>query len=251
MLLRRRLWRSFEPPSCESAERRSSPASLSDAFDSTLASQPGYLVPERLLGEAEDTPIDGFFESAALDRRAAAGAADFRARGYVAVERIIHPLHLGALRIHTRRLLRTGAMKLGDSGDPRRYVAHNEPIARRFHERLTGVVARIAGVPVKPSYVYIAAYQGGAELRAHTDRPQCEYSISLLVDFTPEPVGESPWPLLLDTEEGTVAIHQRLGDALVYRGRRFPHRRARLSSEMTSTSILFHYVDVDFSGSLD
>ena len=110
-------------------------------------------------------------------------------------------------------------MTLGDSGSPLRYVAHNESVARFFHSQIATAVGAIAGAPVKPSYVYVSSYQGGADLPAHTDRAQCEYSVSLLLDYTPEPVDRSSWPLYLVTASGPVAIWQGIGDGLIYRGR--------------------------------
>jgi hypothetical protein len=177
-------------------------------------------------------------------------ASEFRDQDYVSVTDLIHPFHLGALRRYYRRLLRTGGMTPGDPQSKRRYVAHNEPVARFFHAQLTRVVSAIADAPLKPSYVYVAAYQSGGDLPRHTDREQCEYSITLLVDFSPEPSLESPWPLWLETPRSTVRVSQALGDALLYRGRRIAHFRRRLPDGMTSTSIFFHYVREDFSGSL-
>jgi hypothetical protein len=193
---------------------------------------------------------DGPGRRAAGDEWAAA-ARSFRDEGHCAMRGLVHPFHVGALRRHCRRLLRTGGMTLGDRGNPRRFVAHNEGVARFFHRQLTSTVAAVAGVPVKPSYVYVASYQSGAELPLHGDRAQCEYSITLLVDFTPDPDGASPWPLHLLTAGGRVTVWQALGDALLYRGRRLAHYRDRLPEGMTSTSILFHYVDRDFTGPLD
>ena len=113
------------------------------------------------------------------------------------------------------------------------------------------MVAAIAGEPVKPSYVYVASYQSGAELEKHTDREQCEFSISLCLDYWPEPANETPWPLQLQTEEGNVSIFQGIGDGLIYRGRSLSHWRGRLPQGHMSTSIFFHYVPAEFSGSLD
>jgi len=175
----------------------------------------------------------------------------FRSIGYVPATGLLHPYHIGSLRRYYRRLLRTGGMKLGDSGSPLRYIAHNEPIAVFYHRQLTSFVSDIAGIPVKRSYVYVASYQGGAELPEHTDRIQCEYSLTLLIDHSPETSGESPWPLYLNTPQGQIPVYQSIGDALVYRGRRIPHYRTRLPDAMTSTSIFFHYVDADFTGPLD
>jgi hypothetical protein len=176
---------------------------------------------------------------------------DFRRNGFAAFQGLIHPFHIGALRRYYRRLVRTGGMKLGDSSSPRRFVAHNESVATFFHRQLTGVVGAIAGRPVKPSYVYVSAYQSGADLPAHTDRAQCEYSVTLLLDQTPEPVDQSSWPLYLNTSTGAVAIWQGIGDALLYRGRRLEHFRTPLPQGMSSTSMFLHYVDQDFSGPLD
>jgi hypothetical protein len=177
-------------------------------------------------------------------------AAQFRKRGYVPLQGLIHPFHLGALRTYYRQLVRDGGLTLGDAQTPRRYYAHNERIACFFHHQLAQVVGDIAGVPIKPSYVYVASYQPGARLLKHTDRPQCEYSISMCVDFTPEPTGRAPWPLCLETKEGAVKILQGIGDALLYRGPEVPHYRTPLPKDCTSTSIFFHYVHRDFDGPL-
>ncbi|TMQ27151.1 MAG: hypothetical protein E6J90_03115 [Deltaproteobacteria bacterium] len=172
-------------------------------------------------------------------------------RGYATLGDLIHPFHLDALRRHYREMIRQGAFMLGDGQSPRRYIAHNEAVARFFHHQLAGVVSRVAGAPVKPSYTFLASYLDGAVLPEHVDRPQCEYSITLLIDFSPEPARESPWPIHLHGEHGIVTVHQGIGDALIYRGRQIPHSRARLPDGCASTSLLFHYVDESFSKSLD
>lgn len=177
--------------------------------------------------------------------------AKFRESGYAPVSNLIHPFHLGELRRHFRRQIRKGAIPLGDDQSPRRYVAHNEPAAHFFHSQLTKAVSDMVGEAVKPSYVYMASYQSGARLEKHTDREQCAFSITLCVDYAPEPRAATPWPLYLDTREGTVTVYQALGDGLLYRGRRLPHYRRTLAEGNTSTSIFFHYVSADFDGPLE
>ena len=51
----------------------------------------------------------------------------------------------------------------------------------------------LAGERVKPTYAFVSAYRGVAELGAHTDCEQCEYTLSGSVDET-SPDG-APWPL--------------------------------------------------------
>jgi hypothetical protein len=104
---------------------------------------------------------------------------------------------------------------------------------------------------VEPSYVYFASYQPGAALPRHVDREQCEFSISLLVDYEPDPDGPSGWPLCLENpsapEAGTAA-DLGVGDALVYRGRELIHYRDPLPAGHQSTSLFFHYVRPDYAG---
>jgi len=196
----------------------------------------GILIPES--APAADTGID---KSVAM----------FRDRGYSPLRDLIHPFHIAALRRYYRYLIRTGAIQLGDLQSPRRYVAYNEPVARFFHHQLAAALSAVAGEPLKPSYVYLASYLSGAELKKHTDREQCEFSITLCLDFSPEPALATPWPIRLDTPRGTVTVCQAIGDGLAYRGTRLPHYRDPLPEGHTSTSIFFHYVSADFTGSLE
>jgi len=175
----------------------------------------------------------------------------FREKGYAPLGDLIHPFHIAALRRYYRYLIRTGAIELGDGQSPRRYVAYNEPVARFFHHDITRTLSAVAGEPIKPSYVYLASYLSGAELKKHTDRAQCEFSVTLCVDFSPEPQLATPWPIRLDSTTGMVKVFQAVGDGLAYRGTRLPHYRDRLGEGQTSTSIFFHYVAAGFSGSLD
>jgi hypothetical protein len=175
----------------------------------------------------------------------------FQKKGYAPLHGLIHPFHIAALRRYYRYRIRTGAIPLGDGQSPRRYVAYNDPVARFFHRQIATTLSVVAGEPVKPSYVYLASYLSGAELKKHVDREQCEFSITLCLDFTPEPAPATPWPICLQTQTGTVTVYQALGDGLVYRGTRLPHYRSRLGEGQTSTSIFFHYVGLDFTGSLD
>jgi hypothetical protein len=175
----------------------------------------------------------------------------FRESGYVPLGHLIHPFNLAALRRYYRHAIRRGAIRLGDEQSSRRYVAHNESVARFFHHQIANAVSAIVGEAVKPSYVYFGSYLSGAELKKHTDRQQCEFSVTLCLDFSPEPELATSWPIRLDTSDGTVKVYQALGDGLVYRGTQLPHYRHVLAQGHTSTSIFFHYVPEDYSGLLE
>lgn len=182
--------------------------------------------------------------------KVAKSSALFREKGYAPLTDLIHPFHVAALRRYYRYLVRAGKIQLGDGQSDRRYVSYNDPVGRFFHRQITATLSAVAGEPLKPSYVYLASYLSGAELKRHTDRAQCEFSVTLSLDFSPEPALETPWPIKLDTPAGTTTVYQSIGDGLAYRGTRLPHYRHVLPEGHTSTSIFFHYVAADFKGSL-
>jgi hypothetical protein len=172
------------------------------------------------------------------------------ARGYTSVDGLLPSFQVGALRRYYRHHVRAGSYTLGDEQVRLRHVAHNDGVAAFFHCQLTHAVTDIAGTIVRPSYSYLAAYESGASLDRHTDREQCEYSITMCIDATPEPDHQAPWPIQLDVADGALRIWQNIGEGLVYRGRYVPHYRDPLPEGNTSTSLLFHYVDYGFTGSL-
>jgi hypothetical protein len=216
------------------------PTAFPERARSTLASA-GILLSEESMKDRHAEREFNLPEASAL----------FRKKGYAPLGSLIHPFHIAALRRYYRHRIRTGAIRLGDGQSPRRYVGYNDPVARFFHQHIASHLSAVAGEPVKPSYVYLASYLSGAELRKHTDREQCEFSITFCLDFSPEPEVATPWPIQLDTPSGSLSVYQAIGDGLAYRGTRLPHYRSKLSDGQTSTSIFFHYVAADFSGSLD
>ena len=170
--------------------------------------------------------------------------------GYGVVRGLLPPLLLGGLRQHYRWLVSSGSMRWGDAQSRRRYVAHNEASACFIHQQLLRTMCTIAALALKPSYVYAASYLRGASLPRHTDREQCQYSVSLCLDYSPEPHGPTSWPLWLDTAKGPIPVHQSLGDALFYRGCILPHFRTQFTAGDFSTSLFLHYVDEHFNGPL-
>lgn len=175
----------------------------------------------------------------------------FRSRGYCPVRDLIHPFQIAALRRYYRRKVRRGTLQFGDGQVSRRHIAHNDAVLRFFHQQIAPAVAQIVGEPAKPSYVYLGSYVEGAELKRHVDREQCEFSVTLCLDFSPEPENQTPWPIRLQSGAGEVIVYQGIGDALAYRGTKVPHYRSVLPKGQSSTSVFFHYVNGNFEGSLD
>jgi hypothetical protein len=177
--------------------------------------------------------------------------AGFTTQGYAIVRGLIPPVHLGALRRYYRALVASGRVPRGDDQVAQRYRLHSEPVGMFLHPQLASLMSRVAGEPVKPSYLYFASYPPGSALPRHVDREQCEFSISLLVDYSPEPRGPCGWPLFLehpDLPGGVVGADLGLGDAVLYRGRRLAHYREPLPGGHHSSSLFLHYLREGFVG---
>jgi hypothetical protein len=184
---------------------------------------------------------------------------DLRARAqldeknYVMVRNMLPSAQMKAMRRYYADMVSEGMLKWGDEQVKRRFTMPDEGCARYWHLQLASVVAWLTAEPVKPSYSYVTVYQPGAELHRHTDRVQCEYSISFQVDYTPEQSDVSDWPLFLElpnTPPETVPIHFAIGDGLVYRGRTLAHYRQPLGEDRSSSHIFFFYVHQQFDGPL-
>lgn len=179
---------------------------------------------------------------ALVRKRLEAASRHFAADGWAAVPAVLGDAPRIALASYFSRLVERG-LPLGDGQCALRHVVHDERMARFVHHQLTALVSSVASTPVKPSYTYLAVYRRGARLMRHTDRVQCEYTLSVLVDGPPD------WPLILSTPAGPVSCGSGPGDGVLFRGCELPHERHALRGDR-SIQVLFHYVDVRFSGRL-
>jgi hypothetical protein len=209
----------------------------------------------RLLAQADLLVPHDYHETrrAQWERAGQVTRGQFQAHGYDILRNLFRPLQLAAMRQYYRELLSAGVLTLGDNQVAKRYSLHSEVLASFFHCQLASLVSQIAGEPVKPSYVYFASYEAGAVLRRHLDRAPCQFSISLLVDYIPEPEGTSGWPLFLEREgppKMVATADLGIGDGVIYKGCELAHYRDALPEGHLSTSLFFHYVPLAFDGKL-
>jgi hypothetical protein len=178
---------------------------------------------------------------------------ELMSRRYTVIQELIPPVQLMAIRQYYRALISEGFVQFADQDWPDRYFAKRDSLAYCFHQQLTPVVSKIAGEPVKPSFAFLTSYRPGAILHPHKDRAQCHYSLSILLDHTPEPADVSPWPIFVQPPGASEATPVRiaLGDALMYFGEEVLHYRDALPVGQSSTLWFFFYVPIDFEGSLD
>jgi hypothetical protein len=225
-------------------------------FRQFAAGQPPPALNEKLSIQLADATI--LTTRADIDRRRREGMALveraaplFLEKRYCALPSLIRKSHAAALARYYQALIDYGEWLPGDEQVCLRHGYHNETVSRYFHHQLAGFVSRVAGEPVKPTYAYVSAYKQGAVLRPHVDRKQCVFTLSLWIDYSTQSSSTEPWPLWFQTNEGKVAVTQRSGDAVLFRGCELPHWRDRPPAGSASTTLLFHYVPRDFIGVLD
>jgi hypothetical protein len=179
--------------------------------------------------------------------------AQLASEGWAIVPELIPPLQLAAMRPYYREMVASGDLPLGDTQSRDRYHLHSEVVSNFYHYQLTSLVGRIAGEPVKPSFAYFASYRPGATLPRHLDREQCEFVLSVLLDYVPDPAGPCGWPLVLNHPRALdvpIPVDLGVGDAVIYRGRQLYHYRDRLPAGHQSTSYFLNWVREDFVGRL-
>ena len=121
-------------------------------------------------------------------------------------------------------------------GTPSKY---NYPPALELLCNKTGEVSSIVETPVLPTYTYGRVYKKGDELKIHSDRPECEISLTLHLS------GDEKWPIYIEKPNGNYASAVLYpGDALVYLGCVAKHGRKVYTGNKYSQFFL-HYVRSD------
>ena len=122
----------------------------------------------------------------------------------------------------------------GDRQVPKSNSYYNLPVCNILMGRLIERVSKESGKTLKPSYTYCRVCFKGAELKPHTDRPSCEYSLSLNLFQT------HTWPIYMAKR----GIIQKPGDGVLYKGCEIEHSRPVFEGE-EYIQVFLHYVDAN------
>lgn len=149
-----------------------------------------------------------------------------------------------------RRIFDVPGNPYHDAGTPaadlfNRWFWHNLPVLRKLHNSrdLVNKVSDLFGRDLKPSYVFLSMYGPEGVCPVHVDRPQCQYTVDLLVH------GGEEWPIYVN---GKPYISQP-GDALCYSGTGQVHFRKPMkddSKAVMADLAFFHFVPAEWQGEL-
>jgi hypothetical protein len=135
-----------------------------------------------------------------------------------------------------------------------------------LHRWLTDELKSVIDIDLGETYSYSRKYSRGAYLKAHTDRPSCEISATVCLDYSCD--NGQPWSIwiqndgnYLDQDCNTAEIHSlsqglplsertgiridlNVGDVLLYQGPNVIHWRDTLQGEY-SYHVFLHYINKD------
>jgi hypothetical protein len=124
-----------------------------------------------------------------------------------------------------------------DSYCPKSYAIHNHKL---FLQILVSKIPHISDIVeqlVFPTYTYARHYKNGEVLEKHTDREQCELSITLHLDSD-----KVDWPICFTKPNGEpVSVNMKPGQAILYNAMISEHWRDEYLGDSYS-QVFLHYV---------
>lgn len=166
------------------------------------------------------------------------GTGSFQERGYCVLRSLLSPSASRLLADHVLEVSHFPQYSAGDKQVPGTPAIYSDPHMERLLDAMAPKVAAEGSVLVYPTYSYARVYKRGDRLVKHRDRPACEISLSVTVDYDPD----EPWPIWVDSGSGPVAFWLQRGDALMYRGTDVWHWREPFTGNYAA-QVFLHYVD--------
>ncbi len=188
---------------------------------------------------------------------------DYDADGYAHIQQLVAPEVAHVFMLALKKDLGPDALPLSQIPEfpnlPSRpafeIYGHHYPPMLFFLWGLTPVVSEIVGRKLLPTYDYLRLYREGDICRVHHDRPSCEHSLSLALDYSDGVV----WPIEVEKVRSQPSAHVdedfgsqsfasldlNVGDALLYQGVQHRHGRLRPNPNAWSAHLFLHWVDAE------
>ena len=170
------------------------------------------------------------------------------------VNNVLTTEYLKLLQNYYKENIKNNTWVLGDR-QSKRYKAHNEPFSRFLHYELLPLIEKITNKKLKPSYTYLSCYVKGADLPGHTDREDCEYTVSFVIDKPKD----SNWNIYLHKikqpikykgryeenppKEECIPVDCESGGLMIFQGTDHIHFRETLEFDYYNI-LLLHYCSI-------
>lgn len=169
---------------------------------------------------------------------------EFDSSGYIKIESLIDAQTIATVSQYFENKINLGEWKQKelDLSDSSKLGYYADPLIEVLLKQCQQAVEEITGFLLEPTYSFSRVYQGGEELKPHTDRPSCEISVTVNVACTmPE-----PWPIWMQYKDNNPAkCLLNPGDAVIYKGCEVMHWRRPLEAGTVNPQFMLHYVKKD------
>lgn len=185
---------------------------------------------------------------------------DYQADGYALVRSLVPQPVAAAMMQVVRKSLPPGPFTV--TSEPSEII--DRPVVeiygnslaplQAFLWGLTPAMEQVTGRSLIPTYDFFRIYREGDTLRVDRDRPACEHSLSLTLDYS----DDVPWPLEVGAagaagpddivaddfgDEPSASLAMAVGDAVAYRGVEHRHGRTTPNPNGWSAHLFLHWVD--------
>jgi hypothetical protein len=153
------------------------------------------------------------------------------------------PIALSGVTAHGAELKRPAFQFYGNDYRPMSF----------FLWALTPIVSTLVGRDLLPTYDYFRLYREGDICRVHADRPSCEHSVSLTLDYSDGAIWDlqvaqdrTPRAQPLADDFGSAAfssVTMGIGDAVIYQGVHHRHGRITPNPNAWSAHLFLHFVE--------
>jgi hypothetical protein len=166
---------------------------------------------------------------------------EFKEKGYVHLKDFLHKDSCKELANELKRLVSENKT-VKDEQCPKSQAIHGTVTFDKLLEDLTPHFEMASGLKLFPTYSYARLYNSqDEELKIHRDRPACEISATLTLDFEGD-----VWPIFMGNNEDkseATEVKMEIGDAVMYRGCDIYHWREAYKEGKWQAQVFLHYVD--------
>jgi len=122
---------------------------------------------------------------------------------------------------------------------PESHSKYADPAMETLLLHLHTLIEKNTGLKLFPTYSYYRVYRPGDDLRPHTDRPSCEISATMCINFNYDI--NDPWAIFVEGNKRNLLP----GDLVIYKGCELTHWREKFQGDENCWHIqaFLHYVD--------
>ena len=166
---------------------------------------------------------------------------DFDAVGYIEVKGLVDKQTIKTVSQYFENKINRGewvAEAEISEGDPSKLGYYADPLIEVMLKQCHPAIEEQTGLELEPTYSFSRVYQGGEELKPHTDRPSCEISVTINVACTGD-----KWPSWMQCgNNDPTKCMLNPGDAVIYKGCEVMHWRRKLPEGQINVQFMLHYV---------